>query len=278
MNFVRLLLFAAALAAIGAAAALAGRASGIDVVAEGGNAHAEDMAAVGEPNGLSDSAAGLRLRFGATTLRAGVTSRLRLTVEDEAGEPVTDLDEAHDEPPLHLILVRRDLTGYQHLHPRPDGGGFAVDVTLPDAGVWRAYADFERDGEKTVLGQDVVVPGDFVPRELAAPAAAATTAGYDIALDAQTLRAGEEATLAFRISRGSRAVQGIEPYLGAAGHLVAIRQDDLAYLHIHPRGDAPVGTIAFDAELADQGRYALFLQFKHAGRVQTVSFTVEVAR
>ena len=28
----------------------------------------------------------------------------------------------------------------------------------------------------------------------------------------------------------------MEPYLGAKGHLVALREGDLAYLHIHPEG------------------------------------------
>ncbi len=280
MNLVRLLLFAVALAAIGAAAALAGRASGLDVSGESGTdamAHAEE-AGGSVAAGLTDSASGLRLRIAPAALRTDVPSRLLLTLTDGRGTAVTDLDEAHGEPPLHLILVRRDLTGYQHLHPRRDGDDFAVGVTLPLAGVWRAYADFERDGEKIVLGRDLVVPGGFEPQRLPAPARTAATDGYEIELDAGALRAGEEATLAFRVRRGGRAVQRFAPYLGADGHLVALREDDLAYLHVHPRDDAAPGTVAFDAELAEPGRYALFLQFRHGGSVRTVRFTVEVGR
>jgi len=279
MSLVRLLLFAVALAAIGGAAALAGRASGLDVSDEPAGdamAHAEEAAGP-VAAGLSDSASGLRLRIAPATLRAGVPGRLRLTLTDVRGGAVTDLDEEHGEPPLHLILVRRDLTGYLHLHPERSGDGFAVEATLPQAGVWRAYADFERDGEKVVLGRDLVVPGPFEPQELPAPAHTAATDGYEIELDAGQLRAGAEATLAFRVERGSRPVERFQPYLGAEGHLVAIRADDLAYLHVHPRDDAAPGTVAFDAELAEPGRYALFLQFRHDGAVRTVPFTVEVA-
>jgi hypothetical protein len=32
----------------------------------------------------------------------------------------------------------------------------------------------------------------------------------------------------------------------------------------------------FDAEFPSSGRYRLFLQFKHGGRVQTAAFTQEV--
>jgi hypothetical protein len=76
----------------------------------------------------------------------------------------------------------------------------------------------------------------------------------------------------------------VEPYLGAGGHLVTLRDGDLAYLHVHPSGhgagehnDAPAGEpIAFTTEFPSDGRYRLFLQFKHEGRVHTAAFTKEV--
>lgn len=273
----RLAVFAAGVALLAGLAAIAGRASGIEVDAgadEGmGHTASDDVGPAGV--GLSDSASGVRLTLTPTTLVAGAPTRLALVLTDEDGTPVTDLDEAHDEPPLHLILVRRDLTGYRHLHPTRRGDGFAVSVTLPEAGAWRAYADFERNGEKTVLGRDLIVPGDFEPRPLPAPTSAATVEGYAVELTTRDLRAGAEARVEFAIARGGQPVTP-EPYLGAAGHLVAIREDDLAYLHVHPLEGSRDGTIAFDAELAEPGRYALFLQFRDEGRVRTVTFTIEV--
>jgi hypothetical protein len=64
-----------------------------------------------------------------------------------------------------------------------------------------------------------------------------------------------------------------EPYLGAGGHLVALREGDMAFLHVHPTGDGP----SFGATFPTEGRYRLFLQFKHDGRVQTVAFTQAVS-
>ena len=55
--------------------------------------------------------------------------------------------------------------------------------------------------------------------------------------------------------------------------LVALREGDLAFLHVHPTGDGP----SFEVEFPTPGRYRLFLQFKHEGRVQTAAFTQEVA-
>ena len=77
-----------------------------------------------------------------------------------------------------------------------------------------------------------------------------------------------------------------EPYLGAGGHLVALREGDLAFLHVHPTddghgdeaaaGDGHDDLIGFAATFPTEGRYRLFLQFRHEGRVNTVAFTQEV--
>ena len=64
-----------------------------------------------------------------------------------------------------------------------------------------------------------------------------------------------------------------EEYLGAGGHLVALREGDMAFLHVHPTDDHAA---AFAATFPTEGSYRLFLQFKHEGRVQTVAFTQEV--
>ena len=61
-----------------------------------------------------------------------------------------------------------------------------------------------------------------------------------------------------------------EPYLGAGGHLVALREGDLAFLHVHPNdGDG----VAFETDLEPDTRYRLYLQFQHDGRVHTAEFT-----
>jgi hypothetical protein len=96
-----------------------------------------------------------------------------------------------------------------------------------------------------------------------------------VRLDAGAVRAGREGKLSFSVSRHGTTIR-TEPYLGAGGHLVALREGDLAYLHVHPEegGDA----VSFMTEFPSEGRYRLYLQFKHGGRVHTAAFTQEVAR
>ena len=280
----RLAAFAILLAVLAGVAGLAGRASGLEVEESDRHdgaamtAHGRAAPASADGNGLSDAAGGLRLRFEPAALERGVSRRLTLAIVDPVGKSIEPLRGEHGEPPLHLILIRRDLSGYRHLHPQRTGESYVVDLTLPLSGIWRAYADFEIDGQKIVLGRDLFVPGDFTPQPLPPVTGATRIGGYDVELARQELRAGGEATLRFRIGRAGVPVDDLQPYLGAAGHLVAIRENDLAYLHVHPLESAATGRIDFRADFAQPGRYALFLQFKHEGRVQTARFTVEVAR
>ena len=79
--------------------------------------------------------------------------------------------------------------------------------------------------------------------------------------------------------RDGQVVDDLEPYLGAGGHLVAMRAGDLAYSHVHPvdddHGASEPGVVRFNAELPSAGRYGLFFDFKHDGVVHTASFTFD---
>jgi copper chaperone CopZ len=64
----------------------------------------------------------------------------------------------------------------------------------------------------------------------------------------------------------------------ACGHLVALRDDDLAYLHIHPDGSPGDGRTAgpeiiFLRRRAQHRAYRLHLDFQHNGTVRTAEFT-----
>jgi hypothetical protein len=73
----------------------------------------------------------------------------------------------------------------------------------------------------------------------------------------------------------------LQPYLGAFGHLVVLRQGDLAYLHVHPMGAEPGPgatsgpTIDFMSSAPTAGRYLLYLDFKVDGRVHTARFVLD---
>jgi len=223
--------------------------------------------AVDAVRGLASAAHGMRIVVDTPDLRRGANQRLAFRILDARGAIVRDFDVAHEKR-MHLILVRRDLTGFQHLHPRQRAdGSWSTTARLDDAGSYRLFADFTRNGRPETLAGDVRVDGDADLRALPAPATTARDGGYAVRLR----EAGD--VLHFSVTRDGTPVT-VDPYLGARGHLVALRDGDLAFLHVHP--EERDGAIAFATTFPTSGRYRLFLQFKHAGRVHTVAFTKDV--
>ena len=263
--------FAVTLAVLFGGGALAGAVINPDRDTSKTKDHMDMTSAEEHPvRGLAVADHGLRLVVDTPELPRGRAATLRFKVVDERDRVVRDFDVEHTKR-MHLIVARRDLTGFQHLHPRQAAdGSWSTRVRLPDAGSYRMFADFSRDEESVTLAADLRVDGaaDLVP--LPAPTPGATSdGGYQVRLDAGRVEPGREADLRFAISRDGRAVEP-QPYLGARGHLVALREGDMAFLHVHPGADGYMATFP------TAGRYRLFLQFKHEGRVQTVAFTQEV--
>ncbi|WP_449065374.1 hypothetical protein, partial [Planomonospora algeriensis] len=231
------------------------------------------------PGGLQVSAGGYTLVPRADVVEPGEKTDFRFSVTGPDGRPVTRFTPQHEKE-LHFIVVRRDLTGFQHLHPvRAADGTWSVPLTLPEPGEYRAFADFAPAGaEGMTLGMDLSAPGDYRPESLGAPVRTATVDGYTVTL-AGDLVAGRSSALTLSVSRGGEPVTDLEPYLGAYGHLVALRDGDLAYLHVHPGGEPGDGKtaagpgITFHAEVPSAGAYRLFLDFKHGGEVRTAEFT-----
>lgn len=234
------------------------------------------------PKGLMVSQDGYTFRLGKTTVSPGHAVPVAFTIEGPDGSPVTAYDVEHDKD-LHLIAVRRDFSGFQHVHPKMDSKGtwrVLLDLT---AGQWRLFADFKaQHGEALTLGADLAVRGAYRPATPEADSRTSTVDGLTVHL-AGDLTAAEETKLTLTVTRGGEPVADLEPYLGAYGHLVALREGDLAYLHVHPQGapgdgkTKPGPEIVFFTEVPSPGRYHFYLDFKRGGVVRTASFTVTVS-
>jgi len=270
----KLAAYAAVLAAVFGASMAAGAAIGPTGLA---NAAATAAEHGGMPEGmtlpgLAAAADGLRLVGDAGTQPLGIETAYRFRIVGEEGT-VTDFDVEHTKR-MHLIVVRRDFAGFQHLHPvMDDDGVWETPLGLDAAGVYRVFADFVIDGDKHTLGTDLSVAGSYDPQPLPERADIADAGdGYTVELGGD-LVAGSESELEFVIRRDGKAVNDLPEYLGARGHLVALRDGDLAYLHVH----ADEERLAFEADFPTAGAYRLFLQFQHGGKVRTAAFTVDTA-
>ena len=253
---IRLVLFAAALVLIAGAAALVGRASDIDTGTSEATHGSEVEAHETAPAGLSLEQDGYRLEQDRNALVAGQAQQYVFRILRPDGAVLRDFDVEHERR-LHLIVVARSPnTQFLHLHPsqRADGA-WTVPVKLPVNGSYRVFADFTTAGERRTLGVDLV--GYDGPRLAADP-----TSQYDVRLDQR----GER--LEFTVRDAGNPVK-LQPYLGAGGHLVVLREGDLAYVHAH----AEEHELAFDVPFPSSGRYRLYLQFKVGGRVHTAQLT-----
>jgi hypothetical protein len=221
--------------------------------------------------GLEISANGYTLVPESTAFTAGRAAELAFRIVDSGQRPVTDFAIVHDKP-LHLIVVRRDLTGYQHLHPTMAADGrWSVPLTLGEPGVWRAYADFTTNGVAGALGMDLVVRGDYAPRALPPAGTAATVDGFTVTYQG-TPRTGAVQPFLFTVAPAA----GLERYLGAYGHLVVLREGDLGYVHVHPEPELAGGAVKFWLAVPSPGRYRMYFDFQVAGKVHTAEFTMRV--
>ncbi|MCP9961070.1 hypothetical protein LUX05_06200 [Streptomyces somaliensis] len=237
------------------------------------------------PGGLQVSQDGYTLDLRTPRVTAGRESPLRFVIRDAAGKAVTDYTEAHDED-LHLILASRDLNTFRHLHPALGADGtWSVPVNLPAAGDYRVFADFTPDRKGAgalTLGADLAATGPYRPRALPPRRTTAEVDGYTVTLEGR-LTPGNAGGLRLTVAKDGEPVTDLEPYLGAYGHLVALRSGDLAYLHVHPEGEPGDGTtrpgpgVSFTATAPSPGAYRLFLDFKHRGTVRTAAFTVHTS-
>jgi hypothetical protein len=233
------------------------------------------------PEGLAISQGGYTLDLKTPRLEVGKKAELRFAVvQDGTGRKVTAYQREQDKE-LHLILASRDLTVYRHVHPvRAADGTWSTPVELPKAGGYRVFADFKpKGGEALTLGADLAASGTYEPAELPERNTMARADGYEVKLDGD-LTPGKASELTLTVTKGGKAVRDLQPYLGAYGHLVALRSGDLAYLHVHPNGEPgdgktkPGPEVSFTATAPSAGAYRLFLDFQHKGEVRTAAFTV----
>lgn len=253
----------------------------------GDDDHADDEHSGGEakdPGGLQVAADGYAFELLSHPAEPGRESRLEFRIAGPDGAAVTDFTTEHDAE-LHLIVVNRDLSDYQHVHPEMSADGtWSIPLTLAKAGAYRAFADFVPAGsdDGLTLGADLLVAGQYEPEPLPAASHTAEVDGYTVELTGE-LEPGTASPVRLTVSRAGEPVTDLQPYLGAYGHLVALRERDLAYLHVHPEGDPddpsvpPGPAVDFVTEVPSDGGYRLYFEFQHEGTVHRAEFTVETS-
>jgi hypothetical protein len=227
---------------------------------------------------------------------------IKYRIKNDQGDIVTDFAIAHEKV-MHFIVVRKDLTQFQHLHPdfNQETGEFRVAMTFPAPGPYRFFADFTPGTDNPMqlpvtVSSDLTVGDvtDFQPQEVTPDTKkeASVPPDYHVTYTLPPeLRSQTPVTYSVGVEKDNQPVT-LENYLGALGHSVVLKAETLDYIHTHAgeQGDAmehgehgghamppaQENKIDFSTTFPDAGIYRIFTQFQHQGNVLTTAYTVAV--
>lgn len=206
---------------------------------------------------------------------------LQLEILDPAkGTRVRKFKVVHEKL-LHLFVISSDLEYFAHEHPvlGPDSL-FRLQTKLPKPGPYRLLADFyPADGTPQLIPLSLFAPGAGPSPHLVRDLAPKHTANMEVSLttDPPQPLAGKKTLLFFHL----QPAEGVEPYLGVWGHLLAASDDLVDLIHEHPfltTGGSPGPLqIQFNVFFPRPATYRIWVQFQRKGQVNTAVFTVPVS-
>ncbi len=227
---------------------------------------------------------------------------LRFSIKDQDGKVLKDFDTVHEKK-LHLIVVRKDRTNFQHVHPTldPNSGMFMLDAfSFPTDGPYRVFADFtasnaQKDAQGVKLTatpyQDVQAGelSKYTQRSEIADKLNSSANGLDTSIffppldDApgapnRSFSAGQDSSIAIEVNKDKQSYKSLQKYLGALGHMVVLGPN-LEYIHAHATSEDvanQTGLVTFAVNFPEAGQYRLFLQTQSNNQVNTTDYTVTV--
>jgi hypothetical protein len=242
---------------------------------------------------------------------AGMPAVFTVSLSEPDGSPATlfvDMDKL-----VHVVIASRDETVFAHIHPdddRPlaqadsDASTFTLRYTFPKAGAYLISVDYAHG--LTLASKQFTVEVAGASMQADRPArypSSGTFGGYHVALEYFQPLAGAVANLADTITKDGQPVTDIVPYLSAAMHISAIKDDFSAFIHthgeVHPPGVPPPPIVVKDGQVMHSmagmtlppsfgpnieahlifpspGRYTVWGEFKVGSEVIPTSFTVDV--
>ena len=223
----------------------------------------------------------LSLRVEPRQIPAGRELQLTFRVTDpKTRKPVKHFEVVHEKL-FHLFIVSHDLEYFAHVHPdlQPDGS-FVLNATLPKAGTYRLLADYYPTGGVpqltpiTISTESYTAP--LVPAELKPNLSPQHGENLEAELttDPPQPIAGKKTLLFFKL----KPAEGLEPYIGAWGHMLAVSNDLIDMIHTHPSIANGGPNLQFDVYFPHEATYRIWVQFQRLGKVNTVVFTVPVSR
>ena len=208
-----------------------------------------------------------------------VTLEFRV-LDPKSGRPVKHFEIVHEKL-FHLFIVSQDLEYFAHVHPdfRPDGW-FVFKTKLPKPGAYRLLADFDPTGGTPQLAAKTFSTAGYIqPLEKSIvhpPADLSPKRGSNLEVSLTTEPAppiaGKKTMLFFHLN----PADGLEQYIGAWAHMLAVSNDLIDTLHEHPFIADGGPNMQFNIFFPREATYRIWVQFQRKGVVNTVAFTLPV--
>lgn len=207
-----------------------------------------------------------------------ITLEFRIA-DPQTGAPVKQFEIVHEKL-FHLFIVSQDLEYFAHVHPQFVGAVFRLDTILPKPGTYRLLADFyPTGGTPQLVPKTITTAGYTTPLEAAIPRLAPDLSpkhgeNMEVALklDPPEPIAGKKTMLFVHLT----PADGLEPYIGAWAHLLAVSNDLVDTIHDHPFIANGGPDMQFNIFFPREASYRVWIQFQRKGVVNTVAFTIPV--
>lgn len=238
------------------------------------------------------------MAFKATpAVEAGKPALLSFTPSIKGNESeMVPLDIQHDKK-LHLIVVSKDLSYFDHIHPEFQASG-SYDINVLAKGANYTNGRFHNE-TKFEQGGDYVLFADYVPsgashqlerielnvsgtpykaQKYTTAKTVSITDGYEVSLVPEGGKFFNEGTshISGIIKKDGKEILAdtFENYLAAKAHVVVISEDSQNYLHVHP--EVVNGRLDLHTTFGKPGIFRGWMQFQTNGQVHTADFVIVV--
>ena len=211
----------------------------------------------------------------------GIPVRLEFEVlQPESGQRQTEFETVHEKL-FHLFWVSHDLQVFRHEHPvLGDDGIFRIDTTFERPGTYRLMGDFYPTGgtpqmfPMTLTTSGFEEPLETLQPELRADREPKRDKNVTVAMRTEPVQpvAGLLTLLFFEL----KTARGLQKFLGAWAHMLAVKDDLVTMIHGHPSIADGGRLIQMNVIFPEPGMYRVWVQVQRRKRVNTVPFTIEV--
>ena len=222
-----------------------------------------------------------------SNIRPNQPTAFTYKIKNDKGEILKNYEIAHEKIMHFIIVVRKDLQQFQHIHPdfNQSTGEFSVAVTFPTDGPYRVFPDFT-PGVENPQKLPVTVFHDIAVGDVSKYKAQAVTTdaqskktfdGYQVTHNLPgNLNKQQEVNYSLNIERNSQPVTDLQTYLGALGHSVILKEETLDFIHTHAGESGTGPKIEFSTTFPESGMYKIFTQFQHQNKIITTDYVIKV--